>query len=254
MTNADQPEERAAATATETEVPAAQPPAEQEPEDQAPAPAPSAEAPATEEPVEPESVAEEPTSDEPAAPIPPVLQPSGFAQSEPQPVNTRKALLVTGIAAVLMFVAAAVFGGLWWFASQDAQLKVIREREAVLTAGQQAVQILSAADYNKVEDTLNGWEATTTGGQLDELKGLHSERAKLLVETKTVVTASIRQTALTELDVAAGKASMITIVDTKTTTTQGGPTPLRARIQAELTKVNGTWKISGLGGVPVGNG
>ncbi|RJQ69451.1 hypothetical protein D5S17_30130 [Pseudonocardiaceae bacterium YIM PH 21723] len=182
------------------------------------------------------------------------VQPSGFAQRETRQPDRKTVLLVTSIAAVVTFVLAAVFGGLWWSASADEDVTFVRDREAALLAGEQGVITLNTMDYRNVDKSLDDWDSVATGYLLDDFKQGRENAKKILAEAKAVSSATVREAAVTELDSRAGKASMLVLIDAVNTTEKGGTAKGARRIGVQLTKVDGVWKLNGTAPVPVGAG
>ncbi|WP_188778568.1 hypothetical protein [Marmoricola endophyticus] len=184
--------------------------------------------------------------------------PDGGAQPpEVEPVETRdpkpgsRLSLATGILA-LVGLGAAILGGLSWYrAAHDDGIDTARTRDAALVAASSEIATLNTLDYRDVDAGLKSWLAATTGTLRDQLASAGADQKKLLADQKKVTTGKVVSAALTDLDADQGTATAIAAVEITVRGTTGEPTIKRNRFTANLTRVDGRWKLETLTQVPV---
>ncbi|WHT17518.1 hypothetical protein N8J89_30945 [Crossiella sp. CA-258035] len=156
---------------------------------------------------------------------------------------------------VILAVAAALLAagsGWWWYAAaEDDGVKFAELREQVRGAGERAVAEFNSLDYRRVDEGMRRWLETSTGALHEELRNTGASSKKQIEETKTVTTGRVTDAAVTELDDRAGKAKLIAAVEIEVAPDGAAATTKRNRFQAELTRTETGWKLSGLGPVPV---
>ncbi|MBP2476121.1 Mce-associated membrane protein [Crossiella equi] len=158
------------------------------------------------------------------------------------------------LGAVALVVLAAVFAGWygisWASASSDDGLAFARERDEVVLVGQQHVVNLLHQDYRRYDEIFEQLRAgSITAPLTDALSADREATKKYLNDGKLVTTAKMRESALTELDVRAGKAKMLAIVELTATAGDKPPTVSTGRVAVELTRTPDGWKLSGLDAV-----
>jgi Mce-associated membrane protein len=158
--------------------------------------------------------------------------------------------------ALVLAVLAAAFAGWagwsWYSAAHSGPPASAQLRDQVLQAGEQAVQNFNTLDYRKVAQGLSLWEQSSTGTLHDEITAGRAQFTRQIQQTKTVTTARILDGALTSLNARAGTASIIVAVQITVTPASGSPATKQSRLAGRLTRVQGGWKLSALGQVPVG--
>ncbi len=192
---------------------------------------------------------------DPSAEGAPDVPPKSATGSETAGGKRRRVDAVTGVALVLVVVAAAVagyFGWSWYGAAHDDSLHYSRARDAVLLAAEQGVQNMNTLDYRNVDQGLAAWEDSSTGDLHQELVSGRSQFAAQVREAKTVTTAKILDGAVSELDDRAGKAGVMVALQITVTPPKGEPTTKQSRMRAQLTRTPSGWKLSALGQAPVG--
>lgn len=158
--------------------------------------------------------------------------------------------------AVALAVAAggyAVWAGVsWWSASSSESVEFARERDEVLRVGQVGIVNFTTLDYKKVDEDLNRWLESSTGGLRSEIESGRDSRKKQIEDARTVTTSRVLDAAVTELDARAGTAHLIAVVET-TVTPEGGQAVKKVnRYQTDLTRTDAGWKLSALGPVVAG--
>ncbi len=165
------------------------------------------------------------------------------------------ALPVTGLALALTLLAggfAAWAGRDWYDAAHADSAGYAEQRDAALAAGEQAVQNLNTLDHRSLDRGLDLWESSTTGELREQLAGGRAEFADRVEEAKTVTTAKVLSGALTELDDRAGRARLLVALRVTVKAPGAQRTDKDSRMLGELTRTDGTWKLSALGQAPVG--
>ncbi|MFG2677631.1 hypothetical protein [Streptomyces sp. NPDC048392] len=147
---------------------------------------------------------------------------------------------------------AAWAGQDWYRAAHDEQATYAAQRDAALTAGEQAVQNLNTLDHRELKRDLDLWESSTTGELHEQLASGRAEFADRVQEAKTVSTARVLSGAVTELDDRAGRARVLVALRVTVKASGGAKTDKDSRMLGELTRTHGRWKLSALGQAPVG--
>ncbi|WP_063794484.1 nuclear transport factor 2 family protein, partial [Kitasatospora sp. MBT63] len=168
----------------------------------------------------------------------------------------RVRLRARAVAAALLAVAApaAAWGGWSWYAAahDDAAARA-RTRDAVLAAGEQAVQNLNTLDHADLDHGLDLWESSTAGDLHAQLVQGRADFAKQVEQAGSVTSARILSAAVTELDQQAGRAAVLVAVRITVQTPQAPqPATKDSRMLGELTRTADGWKLSALGQAPMG--
>lgn len=194
------------------------------------------------------------------APEPPAAS-SGDPAAEPPsgaggPARERRPVdAVTAVAVAASIVAAgfaAYYGWSWYRAAHDESLRFSRARDAVVRAADQGVQNLNTLDYRKADEGFTTWERSSTGALHDQLVQGRAQFEEQVRQARTVTTAKILETAVTDLDTRTGKAGVIVALQLTVTPATGQPTTKPSRMRAQLTRTSSGWKLSALGQAPVG--
>lgn len=166
----------------------------------------------------------------------------------------RRPLLAVALTlAVAAAVAAALTGWSWYGAAHDGDASFARSRDAVLAAGEQAVQNLNTLDHNDLDHGLDVWEASTTGDLHSQLTQGRTDFAKQVQQAQTVSTAKVLSGAVTELDTRTGKASVMVALRITVQAPKAKPAVKESRMLGELTRTADGWKLSALGQAPTGD-
>ncbi|RSN53931.1 hypothetical protein DMH12_17360 [Streptomyces sp. WAC 04229] len=147
---------------------------------------------------------------------------------------------------------AAWAGQDWYGAAHDEQAAYAEQRDAALSAGEQAVQNLNTLDHRELQRGLDLWESSTTGELHEQLASGRAEFADQVKEAKTVSTARVLSGAVTELDDRAGRARVLVALRVTVKASDGSKSDKDSRMLGELTRTDGRWKLSALGQAPVG--
>ncbi|WP_406132360.1 nuclear transport factor 2 family protein [Streptomyces anthocyanicus] len=170
-------------------------------------------------------------------------------------VGRSRPLPALALALALTLVAggfAAWAGQDWYRAAHDEQAAYAAQRDAALSAGEQAVQNLNTLDHRELKRGLDLWESSTTGELHEQLASGREEFTAQMKEAKTVSTARVLSGAVTELDGRAGRARVLVALRVTVEAADGAKSDKDSRMLGELTRTDGRWKLSALGQAPVG--
>lgn len=171
-------------------------------------------------------------------------------------VRLRTALRLRPLPALALTLVAGGFaawaGQDWYGAAHDERAAYAAQRDAALTAGEQAVQNLNTLDHRELKTGLDLWESSTTGELHEQLASGRQEFTDQVKEAKTVSTARVLSGAVTELDDRAGRARVLVALRVTVKAADGATSDKDSRMLGELTRTDGTWKLSALGQAPVG--
>lgn len=168
--------------------------------------------------------------------------------------KTRNPLVAVAIVLTVAAAVAAGWGGVSRYrAANDDAAAYAQTRDAVLAAGEQAVQNMNTLDHAQIEKGLDSWEDSTTGDLHQQLVEGRAGFVKQIQEAKTVSTAKVLAGAVTELDDRAGKAGVMVALRVTVTAPKGEPAVKESRMLGQLTRTPDGWKLSALGQAPVGN-
>jgi Mce-associated membrane protein len=171
--------------------------------------------------------------------------PTAPRQSDRITLATRVAAVVAGLG----LVAVVVFGVMWWTAASGSAAKTAAARDDALASARQIAVNLQSLDYTTVDKGLATWEASATGPLLDEFKKNQQQYADQIRKVQTTTKAKLVDAAVSDIDVAAGKAKAVAAVDVTTTQTVNGapslPITKQVRIQLDLVRTpDAGWKAA----------
>lgn len=174
------------------------------------------------------------------SPPPPVTEAKSPRRPTVTPVRALTALVVVAA------VAAAFFAALWVAARSSTDLEFATTRDAVLLDAQQAAINLNTLDASKVDAGLDLWEQSSTGPTLDEFRRNRADYAKVVADSKRVTSAKVTDSAVLQLDVRGGTAHVAVGLDVEVRPDGQGPVVTRQRLQLEMARTDGPWKINRL--------
>lgn len=147
------------------------------------------------------------------------------------------------VLAVLSVLAAAFSGWSWWRASADESAARGRERDAVLAAAGPELVTLNTIDYRTAAADVDRWIAATTGQYEKDLAGDRQLQIDRATRARTVSSASLVQAAVTEIDVSAGTARLLAVLDVRVST-GGAASPRLNRLTVDVSRSPGGWKVA----------
>ena len=154
-------------------------------------------------------------------------------------------------AAVLATAVAGWSGYSWWQAEHDDGVARAVVREEALQAGRTAVVGLTTLDYRQAAAGYQHWLDVSGGALRDELSTDRAGSLERIAQAKTVTTGKVTDAAVTEVDTGAGTAKLIASVELVVTPEGGEAVTKHNRFQADLSRADGTWRVTSLGQVPV---
>ncbi len=171
-----------------------------------------------------------------------------------EPDDRRRKLDLLLASAAGLLTAALLFAAWagWSWASAPRGLGSAAARDQALAAGQQAVLNFNTLDYRQVASGVRLWEQSSTGKLHAQLVAGQAGFEKQIAQARTVTTAKILDAALTRLNLAAGRATIIVAIQITVTPARGKPSVKQSRLEGELTRTSSGWKLADLTQVPVG--
>ncbi|MET8996978.1 hypothetical protein [Amycolatopsis sp. NPDC004169] len=155
-------------------------------------------------------------------------------------------LRLLAVFAFLSVLAAAFAGWSWWRAAADESYARGRERDAVLAAAGPYLVTLNTIDYRTAAADVDRWIAATTGQYLKDLSGDRQLQIDRAAASRTVSSASLVQTAVTEVDPARGSARLLAVLDVRVSTGGAPPSARLNRLTVDVSRSPDGWKISGV--------
>ncbi len=154
--------------------------------------------------------------------------------------------------AVVMFVFAVFTGVIWYSSAHSSESSFAATRDDALRSGQVGISNFLTLDYRKVDEDLQRWLNSSTGELRAEIDKDKDSRKKQLVDAKSVTSSKVLDSAITELDDRAGTASMIAVVESTVTPSDGKQVTKINRYLTKLTRTDDGWKLSQLGPLRAG--
>ncbi|WP_236788606.1 hypothetical protein [Amycolatopsis sp. GM8] len=152
-------------------------------------------------------------------------------------------MVALGALAAVSVLVAAWSGWSWWSAAHDEAAMRAHDRDAVLSAADDALTTLNTVDYHDPGPAVDRWIQVTTGELGKTLSGDRQLQLDRTTASKTVAAAEVNQAAVAELDPAAGTARVLAVLDVQLSTNGAPSVPSRTRLNASLTRTDGGWKV-----------
>ncbi|MBA2323742.1 MAG: hypothetical protein H0V92_06950 [Pseudonocardiales bacterium] len=160
-------------------------------------------------------------------------------------------VVVSMLLAVGGLGAAGWFGYDWYSEANGTSEEALQTRDGALKAARQLAVTLQTVNPNRPEEGLDAWEAAATGDLLDQLRRDRGKYLEQLKQSPSLSSASVLETALTELDASAGTATAITAMDVSQSamvdSKPAPPTVRQLRVKLTLKKTDAGWKASSTG-------
>lgn len=171
-------------------------------------------------------------------------------EAEPQPIaapERSQAPLVAALVALVACVAFLVVAVVVHVSdNRTSAAPPTAVRDAALLAARQDVVVLNSLDYRSVDQGLARWLAASTGSLHASFAHITAADRKRITDARSVTTARIVEAAVVSLDAANGRATVIASVELTVRPPTGKSVIKRERQQADVTRVGGVWKVSGL--------
>ena len=163
----------------------------------------------------------------------------------------RRPLMATSAVLLAVAVVFAAWAGLSWLTAPRASA-IAQARDEALREGEQAVLNFNTLSYRTVGQGLKLWEQSSTGALHTEIAAGRSAFEQQIKRAKSITTAKILDTALTAINVRAGRATIIVAMQITVTPAHGVAATKQSRQEAVLTRTPSGWKLSSLEQAPVG--
>ncbi len=124
-------------------------------------------------------------------------------------------------------------------------------RDAATLQARLDVEAVNTADYQQAAKAVDSWLSVSTGRLHAEYQSARTSTVKLLTEAKVSTTATVLDAAVVSLNRAKGTATVIASTNVTKRPARGAAVTARNRFKATMKRVDGTWKLSDLGLVPV---
>lgn len=151
---------------------------------------------------------------------------------------------------LIAYVVAGWFGVSWYRAAHDESIALAMVRDTALREAQQAAINVNTLDHRRVQDGLALWEGSATGAALEEFRTNRDSYMRTVTDSKTTSTARVRDGAVADLNDLAGTARVLVGVDVTYTPEQREASCVRQRLQLEMQRTPGGWKIEKI--APIG--
>lgn len=160
----------------------------------------------------------------------------------------RVVLVLTVLLAVGGVGTAGWYGWQWYGSAKGTSADALQDRDGALKAARQLAVTLQTINPNRPEEGLDAWEAAATGELLEQLRRDRIKYLDQLKQSPSTSSASVLETALSELDVSAGTATAITAMDVTQSALVNdklaAPTTRQLRVKLTLKKSEAGWKAS----------
>jgi Mce-associated membrane protein len=172
-----------------------------------------------------------------------------------RPARVRIATVMLTALAVAALLVAGWYGVAWYWAANDPEQANAAMRDEVLVDARRIVMNLEAVGYDTIDADLSRWESSITGPLLDDFRDNRDRYAEQIGRTRSKAEPKIVDAAVTELESAAGRATVLVFVDLTVTEhydgNETGRVTKRQRIRLDLTRTDEGWKALAAG--PVGS-
>jgi Mce-associated membrane protein len=161
----------------------------------------------------------------------------------------RGARLSIPLVPVLAVVLVLLLGGVayLWFTGPSTSSVKTADYVGVLEAARSEVVDLTSFDYQTLDDDIAQARKITVGDLQKESVDQLTNNRKQLTAQQAVVNTQVVGAGVTRADDSNGTVLLV-IQSTQRTKPAAQPTIVRYRIQANLTKVDGRWLLSGISG------
>lgn len=165
---------------------------------------------------------------------------------EPPRRGARLSIPLVPVLAVLLVLLLGGVAYLWFTRPPTSSVKTA-DYVAVLEAARSEVVDLTSFDYQTLDDDIAQARKITVGDLQKESVDQLTNNRKQLTEQQAVVNTQVVGAGVTRADDSSGTVLLV-IQSTQRTKAAAQPTIVRYRIQANLTKVDGRWLLSGITG------
>lgn len=168
------------------------------------------------------------------------------AQASPGGLTSKKVFLTALAVTVVAFLAAATFGVLWLTTAAGEESEVAETRDEVVQEATKGVKAFTEFDYRSLDDARNRQMAISTKEMQGQLEQIWQPKAReAIIKQKRSASTTVFDIAVDELNTREGKARVLAALEVKLAEGEQSGVQ-RLRIQAEMERVDGVWKIAGL--------
>lgn len=156
---------------------------------------------------------------------------------------------LAGLAAVAVLLAG--WEGYSWWSTSRATSNTIDARDSALRAAMELAVTLQTVEPNHPEESMRSWQQASTGALLQKLQSDANTYLAELRKTPSTSQATVVDAALTDVDAAAGTATVITALDVSQAAlvngVAGAPTTRQLRVKLALVRTDQGWKVASSG-------
>ena len=147
-------------------------------------------------------------------------------------------------------VATAVVLGLlaWspWSSSgmTEADSDAVRARDLAIEAAAEAAIALNTVDPQKSKQTVGDWLEVSSGALHRDLARHPAQIAADIRRKGTATATKVLETAVSALDPSAGRATVLSVIEVRTTPRDGKPTVAVRRLRMLMQHIDSAWRIT----------
>lgn len=164
-------------------------------------------------------------------------------------LRDRRFLAAVAVATVA-FIAAVVFGVLWWSTTSTGEYEVSSGRNAALEAAREGVLAFTAIDHTKPDDFRNAQRSVSTDDLNDTMEKGWKKARQQIVANQLTVKVDVEDVGVSKLDTRKGDAQVLAAI--KITRTSKGEQKQSAllRMITTLKRVGEDWKVADIAEAP----
>jgi Mce-associated membrane protein len=155
---------------------------------------------------------------------------------------------IAAAVAVVAFLAAAVFGVLWWNTATGDQHRIAEARDAAVAAPTAGVEGLGALDFQDTPKHPQRRQANAPAPVRNDWQEQFEAMREHVADAEMRAKADVIGAAVHELNVHEGSAAVVAVIQAEDGQ-QGG---FQGQILTQLKREDGAWKVDDLGLTPVG--
>lgn len=156
---------------------------------------------------------------------------------------TRTRRGVAALAAVILVAVGIAVWAPWSTHNDDAFQQAVRARDGATNAATTALVTLNTIDPARPEETVDAW-LRVAGGALESK--LQSSRAQAVKSMRRgpAAEATVLETAVASLNATAGEATVLGVVEIRSTPRKGEPTTAVSRFRVLVQRLGTEWRIT----------
>lgn len=182
------------------------------------------------------------TTEEPVEQVDPADDPMRLNLDQ-RAIGVARRAVVTAV-----LVSAVVLGLLAWSPWTDdltaAELDTIQARDDAREAATEALVTFNTVDPSKSRETVDEWLRLSNGALHRDLGRRPAQIAAGMRRKGTSTTATVLETAVSTLDPSAGRATVLGVIEVRTTPRGGKPTVAVRRLRVLMQHIDSKWRIT----------